>query len=344
MIIEYANYLAQKGYEVALWYNTINTVFNPNPKLKMLKIPIPTKLGTIVYGTMNRFDSDVIIVDIIPLASLLSLRNRNRLIFFAQGYDESYYSNPLNKILNRILSLFCLKLMNVKTIAVSDPLSKTLKEKYDADITVVENGIDCETFYPDPDEYLKRNKGNRKAVLLLSRSEHTKGLDIAIKVLNTMDDEWKDKIEIWVCGEEIKKEVFKHKVINLGWVEKDRLRRVISSADVLLYPTRYEGLPLLPLEAMACGCPVATTRAVSYVKDGENALVGEIEDTGNFKEKLLNILSDELLRERLKKNGFETASRYDLKESQRNFEKAIIGILPSSQRPSLDQLEKISSN
>jgi glycosyltransferase involved in cell wall biosynthesis len=344
MVIEYANYLAERGHNVLFWYNTLNTIFKTHPKVKMIKIPMPSKLGTIIHGAISRFNSDVIIVDIIPLASLLSLKNRDRLIFFAQGYDESYYRNPFNKLLTKILSLFCLKLMNVKTIAVSNPLSETLKEKYDANVTVVENGIDCETFYPDPDEDLTRNKDNKKALLLLSRSDRTKGLDIAIKVLNTLNDEWKDNIETWICGEEIKKETLKHKVINFGWVEKDRLRKVISSADALFYPTRYEGLPLFPLEAMACGCPVVTTRAVSYVNDGVNALVSEIEDMDNLKQKLLNILRDKPLRERLIKNGFETALRYDLKESQRNFEKAIIGILPPSHHTSADRLEEISSN
>ena len=64
-MIEYANYLAEKGHNVVLWYNICDTVFKLHPKLKLLKIPILKKLGTIIYATINRFNSDVVIVDII---------------------------------------------------------------------------------------------------------------------------------------------------------------------------------------------------------------------------------------------------------------------------------------
>ena len=330
MVIEYANYLAEKGHEVVLWYNNFKTVYKLHPKLKLIKIPIPLKLGTIINATLKRFNSDVIIVDIIALASLLSLRNRSRLIFFAQGYDESYYKNPFKKLLTKILYIFSLKFLNVKTIAVSNQLSQMLKEQYNADVTTVENGIDSESFYPNPDEELIRIKGHRKAILVLSRNDYMKGLDIAIKALNTLSDEWKDKIEIWICGEEVKQEILKSKIINFGWIGKDKLRNIISSADVLFYPTRHEGFGLFPLEAMACGCPVVTTKAVSYVKDEENALVGRVENENNLKEKLERILSDRQLRDKLSNNGLNIVKEYDLNESKKKFEKAIREIMFSN--------------
>ena len=130
MVVEYANFLAEKGYDVTLWLSEVNTVFKPHSKVKLMKIPLPTRLGTIIHSGLKRFPSDVLIVDIIPLASVASFRNRSRLIFFAQGFDESYYKNHFRKLLIKILYLFSLKYMKVKAIAVSKELTEMLREKY----------------------------------------------------------------------------------------------------------------------------------------------------------------------------------------------------------------------
>jgi hypothetical protein len=103
MVVEYANYLAEKGYNVVLWYNALNTVFNLHSQIRLAKIPLSTKLGTIVFASLKKFHSDVIIVDIVSLASVVSFRNRCRLIYFAQDYDESYYKNPLKKLIIKII-------------------------------------------------------------------------------------------------------------------------------------------------------------------------------------------------------------------------------------------------
>jgi glycosyltransferase involved in cell wall biosynthesis len=45
----------------------------------------------------------------------------------------------------------------------------------------------------------------------------------------------------------------------LGHVGDDDLVALLSGADVLLYPSRYEGFGLPPLEALACGTPAVAS-------------------------------------------------------------------------------------
>jgi len=44
-------------------------------------------------------------------------------------------------------------------------------------------------------------------------------------------------------------------VVNAGYVSDDDLRALLTAAAVLMYPSRYEGFGLPPLEAWACGTP-----------------------------------------------------------------------------------------
>jgi glycosyltransferase involved in cell wall biosynthesis len=50
-------------------------------------------------------------------------------------------------------------------------------------------------------------------------------------------------------------------VSSLGRVSDERLADLYRSAAALVFPSLYEGFGLPPLEAMACGCPVAVSRA-----------------------------------------------------------------------------------
>jgi glycosyltransferase involved in cell wall biosynthesis len=46
-----------------------------------------------------------------------------------------------------------------------------------------------------------------------------------------------------------------------GHVPREELIRLYQTAAILVFPSLYEGFGLPPLEAMACGCPVAAARA-----------------------------------------------------------------------------------
>jgi glycosyltransferase involved in cell wall biosynthesis len=62
---------------------------------------------------------------------------------------------------------------------------------------------------------------------------------------------------------------FLHRV---GHVTDDDLVALLTGADVLLYPSRYEGFGLPPLEALACGTP-AVASDIAALRESTAGLV-----------------------------------------------------------------------
>jgi len=70
----------------------------------------------------------------------------------------------------------------------------------------------------------------------------------------------------------------------IGRIAPDQVPKVLAGHDVLLFPSRFEGLPLTLVEAMAAGCvPVATRiKGVTdfLINHGENGLLFDIGNVG----------------------------------------------------------------
>lgn len=278
MVVAHASHLARAGHEVTIKTSRTDTVFRLDPRVRVVPLRSSGKIGSLVAAATQRQDADLVIADIIVLACLLFVRNGRKTLYFAQDYDESYYSFLPQRLFIRGLYLLGLTLFRVRTIAVARELAELLTRRFRARVAVVENGVDTSVFFPEPDPELVAIKEGRKAVLLLSRSDSRKGFDVGVAVVNTIAPQFAGELEIWTVGAPAQG-LFPGRVHrDFGYVNEDRLRRIMSSAALFLYPSRHEGLPLMPLEAMSCGCPVVTTTAVPYANNGQNALVSAIDD------------------------------------------------------------------
>ena len=98
----------------------------------------------------------------------------------------------------------------------------------------------------------------------------------------------------------------------LGHVEDDALPVLYSGAAGFVYPSVYEGFGLPPLEALACGCPIAVSDIPAHREVcGERATYFDPFVSEDISSKLDWLLrSDGKLRESLAEQGLRRAALY----------------------------------
>ena len=172
-------------------------------------------------------------------------------------------------------------------------------------ITIVPNGVD-EFFTPDSDE--------EDYVLFVGTIEPRKGLDDLLAVWDSLPA---PRPRLVLCGDAGWGAVRLPRDAELtGFVDRTRLRELYRHARAFVYPSRYEGFGIPPLEAMACGAPVIATRTGAipdYADDA--ALLVDPGDRDALRDALVRILGDAPLRAELRERGPERARAYTWERS-----------------------------
>lgn len=90
----------------------------------------------------------------------------------------------------------------------------------------------------------------------------------------------------------------------LGYVGEEELAELYAGAHLFVWPSLYEGFGLPPLEAMACGTPVITSRCASLPEVvGDAAMLVEPQDTTALTESMRQVLEDDAVHMALRERG-----------------------------------------
>lgn len=116
------------------------------------------------------------------------------------------------------------------------------------------------------------------------------------------------------------------RVIHKEQVPIEDLVGYYNTAEALVFPSHFEGFGMPILEAMACGCPVASSEVTSMPEIfGNAALPFRPQDTRGMADCIEAILMDSALRRELVEKGFANCGRFSWEASAAAARKVYLG-------------------
>ncbi len=219
-------------------------------------------------------------------------------------------------------------------IVVSKWLVDLARDRFgDLNVHLVPNSVDTEQFHAPV-----RGKREKPTVGILYSTLHLRGVDMSLAALEKVKQQLGTLRVVAFGAERISS-----RLALPDWVEfhyrppQDELRRLYGRCDVWLCGSRREGFHLPMLEAMACGCPVVSTRiggAADVVEDGVNGFLVKVEDSKALADRLVEILrlSDAKWRG-MSEAALRTARRYTWADATDLLETALYDVIRDAARP-----------
>ena len=184
----------------------------------------------------------------------------------------------------------------------------------------IPNGVVCS---PLPKTSLKEKStlsySSVRIVFVGSIELDRKGLDVLIDAVEILVKESLPLFKLIIVGDGPDISLLRGLVVSKGLVsvvefygESERPLDIIRQSDLLVLPSRREGLPNVMLEAMSCGvcviassCPVGPSEVITHRENGWLVPVG---DSVSLAKGMRTLILDSVLREQLAQAGFSYVS------------------------------------
>lgn len=230
-------------------------------------------------------------------------------VYFEQGDEHLFH---IDRIPEKIRSFVEVQLgLPQFLMTVSNQASKLIKENFGREAIVIPNALDhtifkiINTSSPKIPQYI---------LMMGNESIEFKGIPKIVEAFNKVKGEYPELQLYWINPKEP----------GPGWGNaadrvfvnptQTEIAELFRNAYCYISASEYETFSLPVLEAMATGCPVISTENSGVLEYGIhdfNLLLTRIGDLDDLVIKMMNLLDDVELRDKLILNGLQTAQQYD---------------------------------
>lgn len=335
IVYQYANELAQRGYEV-----NISFLFNMRGKNFLL-----AKSEEVINSKIYRYarhekeitwfkldkrikiyydlvfphefpDADLVVATAAPTTYLVSKLpvSKGKKFYFIQNFETWFYKGSVEKI-GKTYQL------GMTNIVISHELRDKVHAATQKEPEYLPN------FYNHEEFFLENPIADRKNnVCLINHTHDVKRTKLGLEILAEVKKEIPDlTVELFGAYQPITK---LEDYINFTFnATPEQLRKdIYGKSKVYLLPSVLEGWVLTGMEAMASGATVISSRIggiTDYANDSNSILVTP-DDKKSFVDEIVRILKDDSLRVKLSERALEDVQQYEIGYSTDRLEKIFL--------------------
>ncbi len=177
-----------------------------------------------------------------------------------------------------------------------------------------------------------------KRILAVGRYDYQKGFDTLLNIYKRIAD----RATGWtldIVGDGPLRPALQRQVEQLGLSDcvrllqpTDDMQAVYARSSIFVMTSRYEGLPMVLLEAQACGLPIVSFACQcgprDVIHDGEDGFLIEGRDEDRFAQRLLQLMDDEGLRRRMGEHAATHSEAFSEARIMQQWEQLFSSICP----------------
>ena len=185
-------------------------------------------------------------------------RQRTLLTVHGLGFSKADWPTPFRQGI-RFLQLRAVR--RAAIVVTTDRSTAGQLERYRKDIRVIPPGVSIEMFRRGANARPSGLPEGKKNILFVGRLTSVKGVDLLVESMKLIDPSLRKDIMFTIIGDgPLSNIIPRDASVNwLGELPHEALPPYFANADLLVMPSRSEGLPISLLEAMSSELPVAST-------------------------------------------------------------------------------------